>query len=119
MTAPNQSQLMSQFASNLTSRRDSLGLTVDHVVAELNRRGHSLAYSTVAGWFNGSRGKRWDVEELKALLDILQTDLQAMTGGEAELVEGSAVKVELARRLRDLPDAQAQALLALLATGGK
>lgn len=109
---------MSQFAFNLNARRDSLGLKVDDVVAELNRRGFDLAYSTVAGWFNGNRGKRWDVDELRALLEVLQTDFNAMSGGEAELVEGSAVKVELARRLHDMPEAQAQALLALLAAGG-
>ena len=108
------SQPMSQFATNLTFRRESLGLEVTDVAAELNRRGFDVAYSTVAGWFNGSRGKRWDVDELKALLDILQTDLQSMTGGEAELVEGSVSKVLLARKLQDMPEAQAQALLALL-----
>lgn len=93
-------------------------MSISSVAAEMNRRGYDVAYSTVAGWFNGSRGKRWDVEELKTLLEVLQTDLDSMTGGQAELVEGSAVKVELARRLRDLSDAQAQALLALLAASG-
>lgn len=57
------------------------------------------------------------MEELRALLDILHTDLQAMTGGEAELVEGNAVKVMLARRLQEMPDSQAEALLALLSAG--
>ena len=55
------------------------------------------------------------MEELKALLDILQTDLQQMAGGEAELVEGNPVKVALARRVQDMSDAQAQAMLAMLA----
>lgn len=114
-----QSQPLSQFARNLTNRRESMGLEVKDVAAELTRRGFDVAYPTVAGWFNGSRGVRWKVDELKAVLDILQTDLQAMTDGEIEVVDGSKVKVELARRLRDLPEAQAEALLALLAVGGK
>lgn len=114
-----ESQPLSQFARNLTSRRESLGLEVKDVAAELNRRGFDLAYPTVAGWFNGSRGVRWKVDELKALLSILQTDLESMTGSDVALVEGSKTKVELARRLRDIPDVQAEALLALLAAGDK
>lgn len=110
---------MSQFAANLRNRRDSLGLNVKEVAAEMNRRGFDVVYSTVAGWFNGSRSKRLDVEELRALLDILETDLEAMTGREVSVVEGNPVKVELARRVQEMPDSQAQALLALLSgTGG-
>lgn len=107
-----QSQPMSQFHLNLTARRESLGLEVGDVQAELNRRGFDLAYSTVAGWFNGSRGARWKVDELRALLDILQTDLKAMAG-EAELVE-EPVRAAAAREMQGLSDEQQQAVLVLI-----
>lgn len=107
---------MSQFARNLTVRRESLGLEVTDVHAELNRRGIDVAYSTVAGWFNGSRGKRWDVDELKALLEVLQADFKTISEGEAELVEGSRAKVALARKMQDMSEEQAQAWLAAMSS---
>lgn len=88
-------------------------MEVGDVAAELNRRGFDLAYSTVAGWLNGSRGGRWKVEELYAVLDILQTDLKAMAGNEAELVE-DPVPAMTARAMRDLEPAQQQAILAMV-----
>lgn len=114
-----ESQPLSQFARNLTSRRESLGLEVKDVAAELNRRGFDLAYPTVAGWFNGSRGVRWKVDELNALLEILETDLKAITKDDIAVVDDSKAKVQLARLIRDIPDVQAEALLALLAAGDK
>lgn len=104
---------MSQFQLNLKHRRESLGLKVEDVADELNRRGFDLHYSTVAGWLNGSRGGRWKVEELYALLDILQTDLKAMAGNEAELVE-EAVPAMTARAMRELDATQQQAILAMV-----
>lgn len=109
------SQPMSQFLSNLNARRESLGLEVKEVTAELNRRGFDLAYSTVAGWFNGSRGERWKVEELMALLDVLQTDLLTMAGGDAVLVE-EPVPAQTAKEMRGLTPAQQQAILAMVKT---
>ena len=106
---------MSQFLSNLNARRESLGLEVKEVTAELNRRGFDLAYSTVAGWFNGSRGERWKVEELMALLDVLQTDLATMAGGDAVLVE-EPVPAQTAKEMRGLTAAQQQAILAMVKT---
>lgn len=104
---------MKSFQSNLTKRRDELGMTVDDVVAKLCARGIVLAYSTVAGWFNESRGKRWKVDELRALLDVLQTDLETMGAGEAELVE-DAVPAATAREMRNLTAEQQQAILAMV-----
>ncbi|XTQ92586.1 hypothetical protein ACQR5W_11745 [Xanthomonas sacchari] len=104
---------MSRFQVNLNARRESLGMEVKDVAAELNRRGYDLAYQTVAGWFNGNRGGRWKVKELKALLDILQTDLGAMAGDEAELVE-EAVPAKTARAMRELTPVQQQAVLSLI-----
>lgn len=104
---------MSTFHGNLTKRRDDLGMTVDDVVAELGRRGFVLAYSTVAGWFNENRGKRWKVDELRALLDVLQTDLESMGSGEAELVE-EPVPAATAREMRRLSPEQQQAILAMV-----
>lgn len=106
-----QSQPMSQFKANLKARMEALGLTPTSITAELNARGIQVAYSTVAGWLNSSRGQRWKVEELRALLDVLQTDLAAMAGDEAELVE-APVPAAVAREMRDLTPAQQQAILA-------
>lgn len=104
---------MTSFQSNLTKRRDELNMTVESVMAELNSRGFSVKYSTVAGWFNGTRGARWKVDELRALLEILQTDLDAMEAGEAELVE-EPVPAATAREMRRLTPEQQQAVLAMV-----
>jgi hypothetical protein len=106
---------MSKFLDNLNARRDDMGLTVADVAAELNRRGISVAYQTVVSWFNGNRGARWKVEELKALLDVLQTDLQAMSEGEAELVE-DPVPAAIAKEAQGLSMEQQQAILAMMRT---
>ena len=104
---------MSQLSDNLTAQRELLNLEVTDVHAELNRRGFDVAYSTVAGWFNGSRGKRWNVDELEALLDVLRTDLKAMAGNGAELIE-QPVPAMTAREMETLPAAQQQAILAMV-----
>lgn len=110
---------MTSFQSNLTKRRDELGKSVEDVMAEMNGRGFPVAYSTVAGWFNGSRGERWKVDELRALLDVLQTDLETMGSGEAELVE-EPVPAATAREMRRLTPEQQQAILAMVRSmGGK
>lgn len=106
---------MSQFVSNLNAQRESLGLEVKEIAAEMNRRGFTVAYPTVAGWFNGNRGKRWDVEELAALLDILRTDLRSMAGDDAVLVE-QKVPALAALEMEHLPEAQQQAILAMIRT---
>jgi hypothetical protein len=103
---------LSRFCENLNAQRDKLGLRIEDVTAELNRRGFSVSYSTVAGWFNGSRGTRWKVDELRTLLDILQTDLDAMAG-EAELVE-EPIPAATAKEMRALTLAQQQAILAMV-----
>jgi hypothetical protein len=104
---------MSKFHDNLNARRDELNLTVADVAAELNRRGIPVAYPTVASWFNGHRGSRWKVEELKALLAILQTDFQAMAGEGAELVE-APVPAATAREMQGLTAEQQQAILLMV-----
>lgn len=105
---------MSQFTDNLTARRKQLGLEVEEVAAELNRRGINVAYSTVAGWLNGSRGSRWDVNELQGLLKVLQTDLDSMAG-HAELVE-APVPAITAVEMQKLSAEQQQAILAMVKT---
>lgn len=92
-------------------------MTVQDVTAELNRRGIAVAYSTVAGWFNGSRGERWKVDELMALMDVLRTNVQAMQGDEVELVE-APVPAATARAMKDLTPEQQQAVLAMVTSMG-
>lgn len=103
---------MSRFTDNLNARRNSLGLEIDDVVAAMNRRGFQVAYSTVAGWLNGTRGARWNVEELQGLLSVLKTDLAAMAG-HARLVEAPLIAVA-AGEMERLTPAQQQAILATI-----
>lgn len=103
---------MSLFTDNLTKRMIQLGMEVGDVTAELNRRGITVAYSTVAGWLNGSRGSRWNVNELQGLLEGLQTDLAAMAG-HAEIVE-APVAAMTAAEMQKLSPAQQQTILALV-----
>lgn len=107
-----QSQPMSQLSQNLTARRESLGLSVPEVHAALNRRGYPVAFSTVAGWFNGSRGVR-SMEHLKALCEILETDMNALTGDDVEVTEGP-MEATVVRDLRGLTPPQREAVLALI-----
>lgn len=105
---------MTQLSDNLTVRRESLGLTVPEVHAALNRRGFPVAFSTVAGWFNGSRGVR-KMDHLKALCGVLLTDLNTLAGDEIEVAEGP-VDATIVRELRQLPPTQREAVLALIRT---
>lgn len=105
---------MSTFKDNINKRAVQLGMEVKDVHAELNRRGIPVSYSTVAGWFNNTRGRRWNVEQLHALLDVLQTDLAAMAG-TAALVE-KPIPAETARRMERLPLETQQAILAMVAS---
>jgi transcriptional regulator with XRE-family HTH domain len=103
---------MSILSANLTARRESLGLSVTDVHARLEQRGVEVAYSTVAGWFNGSRGVR-GMENLKALCAVLETDMNTLTGDDIEVVEGK-VEVTVARAMRELEPMQQEAVLALI-----
>lgn len=103
---------MSRLAANLNARRRELGLTVVEVHKALNRRGTDVAFSTVAGWFNGNRGVK-SMEHLKALCVVLQTDLNALTADEVEVSEGP-LEATIAREIKQLPEAQQQAVLALI-----
>ena len=109
------SQSVNRVQANLRARRDKLGLSIDDIVSELASRGIGRAYPTVAGWFNGSRGNRWNMDELKALLDVLQTDLDSITEGEVELVE-EKIPAATARAMRGLTEEQQQAILAMVKT---
>lgn len=103
---------MSQLSDNLNLQRDRVGLSVTEVHAALNRKGFPVAFSTVAGWFNGSRGVR-KMEHLKALCAVLETDLNTLAGDEVEVAEGK-VEASVVREMRDLTDAQREAVLALV-----
>lgn len=103
---------MTRLSDNLTTRRESLGLNVPQVHEALNLRGIDVAFSTVAGWFNGSRGVG-DMDHLIALCEILQTDIDTMARGEIEVSEGS-VAVKVARGLRQLNPTQQEAILAII-----
>lgn len=103
---------MSQLSDNLTARRDKLGMSVPEVHAAMNRMGFDVAFSTVAGWFNGNRGVR-KMEHLKALCVVLQTDLNSLGSDEIEFADGK-VEASVIRELRDLTPAQQEAVLALV-----
>lgn len=103
---------MTQLSDNLTSRRKELGKSVPEVHEALNRLGFDVAFSTVAGWFNGSRGVR-KMDHLKALCAVLETDLNRLAGDEIEIAEGK-VESAVVRELRDVSPAQREAVLALI-----
>lgn len=105
---------MSQLSRNLTSLREHLGLKVKDVQEELNRMGLPVAYSTVAGWFNGSRGVR-GMKNLRALCEVLQTDMNGLTGDDAEVTDGP-METMVVRDLRELSEDQQEAVLALIRT---
>ena len=77
---------MSHLSDNLTARRKSLGMTVKDVMLAMSRRGFSVGFSTVAGWFNGNRGIR-KMEHLVALCEVLRSDLQRITKGDIEIAD--------------------------------
>ncbi|AVH89990.1 hypothetical protein AL480_03750 [Stenotrophomonas maltophilia] len=103
---------MSTLSVNLTARRELLGLNIPQVHAALTLRGVSVAESTVYGWFNGSRGVR-KMEHLKALCEVLQTDLNSLTGDEVEVAEGP-LPASIVRELSGLSEVQQQAVLATI-----
>lgn len=109
---PQPSQPMTHLSDSLTTRRESLGLSVPQVHAALNARGVDVAFSTVAGWFNGNRGVR-KMEHLKALCVVLQTDLNTLMGDEVEIAEGP-VDVTVVRELRELTPTQRESVLAVI-----
>lgn len=103
---------MSQLSDNLTAQRESLGMDVADVHAKMQARGHAVAYSTVAGWFNGSRGIRY-MEHLQALCEILKTDMNTLTGSSIALVEGK-VPVQIQRELEEMSPESQELVLALV-----
>ncbi|MEN5338942.1 hypothetical protein ABE583_02970 [Stenotrophomonas sp. TWI143] len=103
---------MSALSINLTARRESLGLTVPQVHKALTLLGINVADSTVYGWFNGSRGVR-KMEHLKALCEVLQTDLNTLTGDEVEVAEGP-LPASIVRELSGLTATQQEAVLATI-----
>lgn len=103
---------MSAISDNLTARREFLGLTVPQVHAALTLRGVVVAESTIYGWFNGNRGVR-KMEHLKALCEVLQTDLNTITGDDVEIAEGP-VPVSIVRELANLSETQKEAVLATI-----
>lgn len=98
---------MSKFSDNLAARRKYLRLSVAAVTEELAKLGIVRAESTVASWFNGNRGERWNMDELKALLDVLQTDFDTMSSGEVTLVE-ERLPAATARAMLELSEEQQQ-----------
>lgn len=87
-------------------------MSVADVHVQLNKLGHDVGYSTVAGWFNGNRGVR-SMEHLKALCVVLQTDLNSLTGDEVEIAE-DPIDASVVREMRDLTAVQREAVLALV-----
>lgn len=98
---------MSKFTDNLTAQRKKLRMTIPDVVAALEKRGISRAESTVAQWFNGTRGNRVDTDDIKALLDVLQTTFEEMYAGTDDQERVDTMRTRL-RKWSDLsPEAQA------------
>jgi len=111
------SHLMSILATNLTSRRVDLKLSVQDVTDALNRRGIDVAYSTVAAWFNGGRRPR-EMDHLKALCEELKTSISEMAGEDPAFAQNT-FEAQLLEEARILAPMQQQAVLALIASMGR
>jgi len=103
---------MSKLSKNLAARREAIGLSVPQVHHELNLMGFNVAFSTVAGWFNGNRGVR-KIEHLKALCKILKTDLNALTKDDMEDAD-SPINICIVREIAGLTPTQKEAVLATI-----
>lgn len=79
-------------------------MTYEYVAAELEKRGISASASTVAQWFNGTRGKRMDADVLGAILDILGMTFEEARGGP----ENKAKFDEAYQRARDYNELSAE-----------
>jgi len=104
---------MNSLSANLTAKRAKLGLSVVQVHQALNRKGIEVAFSTVAGWFNGSRGVR-NMKHLKALCDVLQTSLDEIANDGVKVVSEEPKTIAIVRELDGLSDLQKEAVLAIV-----
>lgn len=107
---------MDTFTARLNARRQELGLSVQDITSALQIQGISVAYPTVAAWFNGGRGERWEPATLHAVLSLLQTDLTAMLGASAPTAPDFSIPILAAtsRELASLPEHQQVAVLSLI-----
>ena len=108
---------METFSELLNARRLELGLSIQDVASALKLKGIAVAYPTVAAWFNGGRGERWEPATLQSVLSLLQTDLASMVGG---LPHTGSVDLSgplynaVAREIASLPEHQQVAVLSLI-----
>lgn len=58
--APDESTYSGRFAARLRSLREKAGLSVDDVVAKMEKAGYPLRVQTYYGWENGRRQVNWD-----------------------------------------------------------
>lgn len=107
---------MDTFTSQLNARRQAMNMSVQDVASALQLQGLTVAYSTVAAWFNGGRGERWEPVTLHAVLTLLQTDLPTVLGGDAPKAPDftSPIYNATARELASLSEQQQVAVLALI-----
>lgn len=103
---------MTQLSLNLTALRESKGWTVPQVHAALSRAGVTVAFSTVAGWFNGSR-EVGSMKHLKALCEVLDTDMNTLTGDSIRVAHGK-VQVQVQRELEGMTPEQQELVLAIV-----
>lgn len=106
---------MSNISDRLNLHRKNAGIKIGWITQELAKLGIDRAESTVAGWFNGSRGSRWDMDELLAVLHVMGLEIDWLKDGEVELVE-ERIPAEIAREARNLTPEQQQAVLAIVRT---
>lgn len=111
---------MSAFTDALNARRVAIGLSVQDITEALQLRGIPAAYPTVAGWFNGGRGERWEPETLHAVLELLQTDLGTLLSKHAGRAPDFSDPIYSAtsRAIAELTPAQQAAVLALIKSFG-
>ncbi len=68
---PDQSTYSGRFAARLRMLREKAGLSVDQVVAKMEKAGYELGSPTYYNWENGRRQVNWDA--IPALAKTLRT----------------------------------------------
>lgn len=108
---------MSRLSENLNKRRLALGLTYEQVWEELQARDwpegvKPPSLPVVGHWFNGERRPR-KVEHLQGLAAVLNMTLDEAVSG-AEVNANTAMEHAVLSGLRELSDADAQVVLAVI-----
>ena len=113
---------MRQFHEIINERRLQMEMTVEDVHEELERRmlcagKRPPALATLGHWFNGTRKRPRDMEQLRGLCDVLELQLgEAM--GETSATPRTDLEHVILKMAQDLSNADQELAIAFLARLG-